>query len=88
MIPRKWHENIKHLPLKQLVCEKNDLYASACGVARAYPTYSRKTASGASSSEHTVTVEVILVGKGDTPLTQEDIKVSIKTVCVYIDICR
>lgn len=58
-----------------LVCERNDVFASACGVARAYPTYSRKTASGASSTEHTVTVEVLLVGKGDAPLTQDDIKV-------------
>lgn len=62
------------------MCERNDVYASACGVARAYPTYSRKTASGASSTEHTVTVEVVLVGKGDAPLTQEDIKVRTRVV--------
>ncbi|XP_042240197.1 probable aminopeptidase NPEPL1 isoform X1 [Homarus americanus] len=57
-----------------LVCERADLFASACGVARAYPTYSRKTAPG-SSSNHTVTVELLLVGKGDSPLTDEDIEV-------------
>lgn len=57
-----------------LVCEKADLFASACGVARAYPTYSRKTAT-ATSTDHTITVEVLLIGKGDTPVTDEDIKV-------------
>ncbi|KAK3860955.1 hypothetical protein Pcinc_033018 [Petrolisthes cinctipes] len=57
-----------------LVCERVDLLATACGVARAYPTYSRKTASAA-PQDHTITVEVILVGKGDAPLNDEDIKV-------------
>lgn len=57
-----------------LVCERSDLFASACGVARAYPIYSRKTAVG-SSSDHSVTVEVLLVGTGDSPISEEDIKV-------------
>lgn len=58
----------------QLVCERADLLATACGVARAYPTYSRKTASAA-PQDYAITVEVILVGKGDAPLNDEDIKV-------------
>merc|ERR1719187_1469128 len=41
-----------------LVCEKACLYASVCGVARAFPTYSRKTSA---STESNVTIEVILV---------------------------
>lgn len=60
--------------LLQLVCERADLLATACGVARAYPTYSRKTASAA-PQDYNITVEVILVGKGDAPLNDEDIKV-------------
>lgn len=61
--------------LLQLVCERSDVFASACGVARAYPLYSRKTAA-CSSSDHNVTVEVILVGSGDSPLSEDDIRVS------------
>lgn len=65
---------LKYLFL-QLVCERSDVFASACGVARAYPLYSRKTAA-CSSSDHNVTVEVILVGSGDSPLSEDDIRVS------------
>ncbi|XP_076035523.1 putative aminopeptidase NPEPL1 granny smith protein [Oratosquilla oratoria] len=54
-----------------LVCERSDLFASACAIARAYPTYSRKTASG-SNTDYKVTVEVLLVGNGVTPLTSQD----------------
>uniref|UniRef100_A0AA50HZI9 Aminopeptidase NPEPL1 n=1 Tax=Euphausia superba TaxID=6819 RepID=A0AA50HZI9_EUPSU len=58
-----------------IVCERSDMYASACAVARAYPTYSRKTASG-STTDYTVTVEFILVGNGDQQaITHEDVKV-------------
>ncbi|XP_047480806.1 probable aminopeptidase NPEPL1 [Penaeus chinensis] len=57
-----------------LVCERSDVFASACGVARAYPLYSRKTAA-CSSSDHNVSVEVILVGSGDSPLNEDDIRI-------------
>lgn len=73
-VPCVYYYWLKHLFL-QLVCERSDVFASACGVARAYPLYSRKTAA-CSSSDHNVTVEVILVGSGDSPLSEDDIRVS------------
>lgn len=46
----------------QIVCEKKDLFASACAVARAFPLYSRKTGGDESNDEKiTVNVEFILI---------------------------
>lgn len=42
----------------QIVCDKRDLFASACAVARAFPLYSRK--SGADQNDSTVSIEFIL----------------------------
>lgn len=65
----------------QIVCEKQDVLASACAVARAYPMYSRKTlkpsstsngsggagGNSSTSTSATVRVEFVLVdgGKGE-----------------------
>lgn len=50
----------------QIVCEKSDLYASACAVVRAYPTFSRKT-----SSKSTNATETNGGGKIDTKINVE-----------------
>lgn len=59
-----------------IVCEKENLYASACAVVRAFPLYSRK--SNQMSSPSTVNVEFIIVDEDDTiskvPLTAEEIE--------------
>jgi len=58
-----------------IVCERKDAYASGCAVARAFPTYSRKTSG--SNVSNTVTVEFIIVQgneKEAVELTQEDIQ--------------
>ncbi|GAB0092520.1 probable aminopeptidase NPEPL1 [Sergentomyia squamirostris] len=47
-----------------LVCEKRDLFASACAVARAFPLFSRKNRRGGAESS-TVNVEFIVVDSGD-----------------------
>uniref|UniRef100_A0A182P0F0 Cytosol aminopeptidase domain-containing protein n=1 Tax=Anopheles epiroticus TaxID=199890 RepID=A0A182P0F0_9DIPT len=62
-----------------LVCEKQDLLASACAVARAFPLYSRKTSKGVNvDPPPTVHIEFVLVG-GDNPteteITEEDVLV-------------
>ncbi|XP_050077513.1 probable aminopeptidase NPEPL1 [Anopheles maculipalpis] len=62
-----------------IVCEKQDLLASACAVARAFPLYSRKTTKGANvEPPPTVHIEFVLVG-GDSPteaeITEEDVLV-------------
>ena len=46
----------------QIVCERRDVLASACAVARAYPLFSRKTSNSAlQTSNTTVNVEFLLV---------------------------
>jgi len=68
-----------------IVCERNDVFASASAVARAFPLYSRKTnqANAANADNHevdkksmpyTVTVEFILVGDVTTPLSPKECK--------------
>ncbi|XP_018913998.1 probable aminopeptidase NPEPL1 isoform X2 [Bemisia tabaci] len=67
-----------------IVCEKSDVFASACAVARAFPLYSRKTSkpssvdSATQTVPATVTVEFIIVGEseneGDLSLTSSDLQ--------------
>lgn len=45
----------------QVVCDKKDLYASGCAVARAFPLYSRKSGSSENPPPSTVNVEFILI---------------------------
>ena len=56
-----------------MVCEKADLIASVCAIARAFQQYSRKSSSG--TSLRNVTVEVVLTEK-DGSLTQQDLTAS------------
>ncbi|KAJ7337186.1 putative aminopeptidase npepl1 [Desmophyllum pertusum] len=57
-----------------VVCERSDAFASACAIARAFPTFSRKT-SKAKIRSKTVTVEFVLVGNNyDSPITSEDVE--------------
>ena len=58
--------------VSQVVCERRDAFASACAIARAFPTFSRKCPRNKPTSR-TVTVEFVVVGKGSTPLTDEDV---------------
>lgn len=43
-----------------VVCERSDVYASACAVARAFPTYNRKTSQSSNTATH-VSVEFIVM---------------------------
>ncbi|XP_050397039.1 probable aminopeptidase NPEPL1 [Patella vulgata] len=54
-----------------LVCEREDVYASACAIARSLPLYSAKSTS--SPSKRTVTVEVLLVGDDKGVLSEADL---------------
>ncbi|XP_002736297.1 putative aminopeptidase NPEPL1 [Saccoglossus kowalevskii] len=55
-----------------LVCQRSNVYASGCAVARAFPLFTRKSGS-AKLSPRTVTVEFILVGDDkDKPLTESE----------------
>lgn len=48
----------------QIVCDKSDVYASGCAVARAFPLYSRKTSSSFSDNVK-VTVEFIIISSSE-----------------------
>lgn len=56
-----------------ILCERSEVFASACAIARAFPLYFHK-----SSGVHpqvTVTVEFILIGQGgDEPLSESDLE--------------
>lgn len=60
-----------------MVCERGNLLASACAVARAFPLFSRKTRTTPPSQ--TVSISFLLVGASSaphdpTPLSDEDVK--------------
>ena len=55
----------------QIVCEKKDVVATGCAVARALPLYYGKSAS---TSPHSVTVEYLLMNEdSQTPLSQTEL---------------
>lgn len=54
----------------QIVCERTDILASACAIARAFPIYTRK--SSGNGVKRTVTVEFLVVGPECT-LSESDI---------------
>ncbi|XP_968492.2 probable aminopeptidase NPEPL1 [Tribolium castaneum] len=62
-----------------IICERNDVYASGCAVARAFPLYSRKT--GSNTTEYsTVSVEFVIVPSNSdeidgTELSAEELKI-------------
>ncbi|XP_070574824.1 probable aminopeptidase NPEPL1 [Ptychodera flava] len=57
-----------------LVCERSDVFASACAVARAFSLFTRKSGSS-KTAKRTVTVEFLLVGTDrDKQLTEEEVQ--------------
>lgn len=76
-----------------LVCERSEAFASGCAVARAFPTYSRKTDAGSEerTTASTVRVEFLLVGQAALPLTDVECRMmdtaaeSIRTVARIVD---
>uniref|UniRef100_A0AAZ3NMK2 Cytosol aminopeptidase domain-containing protein n=1 Tax=Oncorhynchus tshawytscha TaxID=74940 RepID=A0AAZ3NMK2_ONCTS len=51
-----------------VVCERSDVFASACAIARAFPIFSRRSASSRRTEKKEVTVEFITVGQDNGPL--------------------
>ena len=54
----------------QVICERGDVYASACAVARALPLYSAK--SQQTQTKRNITVEFVLVGPDSDPTLADD----------------
>lgn len=50
----------------QVICERSDVFASACAAARAFPQFSRKSSI---SSMRTVTVEFLLANESDAQVS-------------------
>ncbi|RXN09016.1 putative aminopeptidase NPEPL1 [Labeo rohita] len=60
-----------------MVCERSDVFASACAIARAFPLFTRRSASSRRTEKKHVTVEFLTVGQDNGPLevsTLEEIK--------------
>uniref|UniRef100_A0A3Q2SZS1 Aminopeptidase like 1 n=1 Tax=Fundulus heteroclitus TaxID=8078 RepID=A0A3Q2SZS1_FUNHE len=52
-----------------VVCERSDVFASACAIARAFPLFTRRSASSRRTEKKHVTVEFVLIG-GDSSLDE------------------
>lgn len=58
-----------------MVCERADVFASACAIARAFPIFSRRSSASRSRVEKKlVTVEFVLVGQDSSPLTPKELE--------------
>ncbi|XP_073707616.1 probable aminopeptidase NPEPL1 [Garra rufa] len=51
-----------------MVCERSDVFASACAIARAFPLFTRRSASSRRTEKKHVTVEFVTVGQDNGPL--------------------
>uniref|UniRef100_A0A8C5HT60 Cytosol aminopeptidase domain-containing protein n=1 Tax=Gouania willdenowi TaxID=441366 RepID=A0A8C5HT60_GOUWI len=51
-----------------MVCERPDVFASSCAIARAFPIFSRRSTSSRRAEKKHVSVEFLIVGQDKTPL--------------------
>ncbi|KAG2461942.1 PEPL1 aminopeptidase, partial [Polypterus senegalus] len=62
----------------QMVCERSEVFASACAIARAFPLFTRRSSASRRADKRVVVVEFIVVGQDNGPLevsVVEEIKV-------------
>lgn len=64
-----------------MVCERTEVFASACAIARAFPLFSRRSAASRRTESKLVTVEFITVGQDNGPLDLTTLEV--KPQCIY-----
>uniref|UniRef100_A0A672RIK5 Probable aminopeptidase NPEPL1 n=1 Tax=Sinocyclocheilus grahami TaxID=75366 RepID=A0A672RIK5_SINGR len=57
-----------------MVCEHSDVFASACAIARAFPLFTRRSASSRRTEKKHVTVEFVTVGQDSGPLEVSTLK--------------
>eukprot|EP00064_Thunnus_orientalis_P004099 superscaffoldBa00000361_g4110 len=53
---------------KEMVCERSDVFASSCAIARAFPIFSRRSTSSRRNEKKHVSVEFVIVGQDSNPL--------------------
>ncbi len=58
-----------------MVCERSDVFASACAIARAFPLFTRRSASSRRTEKKHVTVEFVTVGQDNGPLEVSTLEV-------------
>uniref|UniRef100_A0A7N8XDR6 Aminopeptidase like 1 n=1 Tax=Mastacembelus armatus TaxID=205130 RepID=A0A7N8XDR6_9TELE len=51
-----------------MVCERSEVFASSCAMARAFPIFSRRSTSSRRTEKKHVTVEFVIVGQDSSPL--------------------
>lgn len=61
----------------QMVCERSDVFASSCAIARAFPIFSRRSSSSRRPEKKHVTVEFVIIGQESSPLDVSELKVLI-----------
>lgn len=59
----------------QMVCERSDVFASSCAIARAFPLFSRRSTSSRRAEKKHVTVEFVIVGQENSSLDVAEVKV-------------
>ncbi|MEE6516047.1 hypothetical protein FKM82_025247 [Ascaphus truei] len=59
-----------------MVCERSDVFASACAIARAFPLFTRRSSASRRSEKKSVTVEFVLTGQNSGPLDDITLEVS------------
>ncbi|KAJ1123113.1 hypothetical protein NDU88_001586 [Pleurodeles waltl] len=57
-----------------MVCERSEVFASACAIARAFPLFTRRSCASRRTEKKRVTVEFLLVGQDNGPLEVETLK--------------
>lgn len=57
-----------------MVCERSDVFASACAISRAFPIFSRRSSSTRRTEKKHVTVEFLIVGQDNGSLEQAELE--------------
>ncbi|GCC37134.1 hypothetical protein chiPu_0015635 [Chiloscyllium punctatum] len=55
---------------EEMVCERSDVFASGCAIARAFPLFSRRSSASRRTDKRVVTVEFLLVGQNNGPIEE------------------
>ncbi|XP_053560861.1 probable aminopeptidase NPEPL1 [Bombina bombina] len=57
-----------------MVCERSEVFASACAIARAFPLFTRRSSASRRSEKKCITVEFLLIGQNNGPLEVTTLK--------------
>lgn len=70
-----------------MVCERSDVFASACAIARAFPIFTRRSSASRKAEKKHVTVELLIVGPDSSPLGAVEIEVHCNKQCAVNTQC-